>query len=169
MKCFTYTLNERGEGPAGRLPIGSITGMMANDVYYGAAIIDDLSSIADWNPTEITPLQFNQAFPVEAGVAPALTAIEAEVRKQYAAKMEQVAAPYTLQERDTWFIQVKEAEAWTANSSVATPLLTAISTARNVPIADVATNIINKDAQYRTAIGAVLGEQQAKIQEIWTV
>lgn len=167
MKCFTYTLNEKGEGPAGRLPIGSLTGMMANNVYYAAAIVDSLDNLSDWNATEITPLQFNQAFPVQGNNAPALVAIEPEVRKYYAEKMEQVASPYTQQERDTWFAQVKEANEYQANNSATTVLLTAISEARGVPVSQIANNIITKDNNFRQTVGAVLGEQQALIDTLW--
>lgn len=167
MKCFTYTLNVNGEGPAGQLPIGSITGMMANNVYYGAAVVDDLSNLTDWNVNEITPLEFNQTFFVDANTVPALVAIEPEIRKYYAQKMEKIAAPYTQQERDTWFAQVKEANDYQANNLISTPLITAMSNSRGVPVNELATNIINKDNYFRQTVGNVLGEQQALIDTIW--
>lgn len=167
MKCFTYTLNANGESPSGRLPIGSITGYMANNVYYAAALIDNLSNLSDWNAKEITPLQFNQAFPYNTNTAPALSSMESEIRKYYAEKISAVAAPYTAEERNTWNIQVKEAQDYTSNNAASTPLLTAIATARGVTVENLVSKIITKDAAWKTSVGAVIGEQQALIDTIW--
>ena len=174
MKCFSYTLNEKGEGPAGRLPIGSITGMFSNGAYYGAAVIDDLSVLADWNATEITPVQFNTLLTPAATTdvpnpTPALTAIEPAVRAYYANKMAEVAKPYSPEERETWFAQVQEARAYTADAAVAVPFISTIAAARGLPVAEIAISIIAKDEQYRIAAGQILGQQQNLIQQIWTV
>lgn len=172
MKCFTYTLNANGEGPAGRLPIGSLTGYMAKNVYYGAAIVDNLDNLTDFNATEITPLQFNKALTPKPTAdnpnpTPALISIESEIRKHYAEKMKLVAAPYTPEERETWFVQVKEANDYNVSPLSPTPLLTAIANVRGLTVSDLVGTIIAKDNAYRQAIGAILGEQQALVETIW--
>lgn len=174
MKCFTYTLNNKGEGPAGKLPIGSLTGYFANNVYYGAAVIDSLDNLSGWNAIEITPLAFNQALtPAPTAEVPnptpALVGIEPEIRKYYASQMSQIAAPYTSEERETWFVQVQEANAYIANSSVVTPLLTSIATARGLTVGDLAPTVVAKDTMYRQAVGYILGQQQALVETLWTV
>jgi hypothetical protein len=170
MKCFQYSLNNNGEGPAGRLPVGSLTGYFANNVYYGAAMIDTLSGLEDFNASEITPLQFNQTFKA-ANTKPVLSSFEPEVRKYYAGKMAEIVIPYTQEERDTWFVQLKEAQLYQANTSIdptLIPMITKIADVRSLPVSDIATAIVDKNTTYSVAIGTVLGEQQALVQTLWT-
>ena len=86
--------------------------------------------------------------------------------------MESIVKPYEIQERETWFIQVEEALKWQANNAIDVseiPLITAISTARNESMSVIVNNIIQKNTEYRTAIGTILGQQQSLIETIWTV
>lgn len=169
MKVFRYNLSPSGEGPAGRLPAGSLTGYFANNTYYGAAMIDNFDNLEDFSPVEITPLEFNTAFgSEEANSTPALVAFQNTVRDFYAQKMKDLVTPYTLEERETWFIQLKEAQDWTANNSSPTPMLTAIANARSSNVASMVEGVITKNTQYTTAVGTVLGEQQAVIESLWT-
>jgi hypothetical protein len=169
MKVFRYNLSPSGEGPAGRLPAGSLTGYFANNAYYGAAMIDNFDNLEDFAPVEITPLEFNTAFvSEEANSTPALVAFQSTVRDFYAQKMKDLVTPYTLEERETWFIQLKEAQDWTANNAAPTPMLTAIANARSSNVASMVEGVITKNTQYTTAVGTVLGEQQAVIESLWT-
>lgn len=52
MICFKYKLN-RGHGPAAALPDRSATGYKHGDWYYGAAIIDSLDVLTDWQAVEV--------------------------------------------------------------------------------------------------------------------
>lgn len=168
MKCFTYQLNANGEGPAGRLPVDAVTGFYKDGIYYGAAVIDDLSGLADWRATEISTSQFNQALTTDP-TTPALVAIEPAVRKSYAEKLKAVVVPYTAEERETWYVQVQEARAYLADPNAVVPLISTIASARGMQIGDIANNIISKDEQYRVAVGQILGQQQEVIKQIWTV
>ena len=177
MKCFRYNLNQSNQGPAGILPSGSITGIFVDDAYYGAALIDDLSILVDWNVVEITPLEFNTicvSSPSEENPNPnpALVQLEPAIRSKYSDLMELIVSPYGIQERETWFIQVEEALKWQSNNAIDVdeiPLISAISSARNESMSVIVNNIIQKNTGYRSVIGAILGQQQALIETIWTV
>jgi len=186
MKCFRYNLNQSNQGPAGILPSGSITGIFVDDAYYGAALIDDLSILVDWNVVEITPLEFNTICvsspseenpnpnPAEENPNPnpALVQLEPAIRSKYSDLMELIVSPYGIQERETWFIQVEEALKWQSNNAIGAdeiPLISAISSARNESMSVIVNNIIQKNTGYRSVIGAILGQQQALIETIWTV
>lgn len=177
MKCFRYNLNQNNQGPSGILPSDSITGIFVNDAYYGAALIDDLSILSDWNAVEITPLEYNTICAVlpsdeNPNPDPALVQLEPAIRSKYSSLMESIVKPYEIQERETWFIQVEEALKWQSNNAIDVseiPLITAISTARNESMSVIVNNIIQKNTEYRTAIGTILGQQQALIETIWTV
>lgn len=176
MKVFQYNLNSNGEGPAGRLPAGSLTGYFSDPNYYGVAMIADLTGLEEFNPVEITPLQFNQLFtpvPTEEvpDPVPALVAFQDVVREYYAEKLKAIVTPYTLQERETWFIQLNEAQKYVANPSIPAseiPMITAIATTRSLPVSEIADAIIVKNNEYSVAVGNTLGEQQALVQTLWT-
>jgi hypothetical protein len=169
MKVFRYNLNPSGEGPAGRLPAGSLTGYYSEPYYYGAAMIDNFDGLEIFNPVEITPLEFNTQFKSEeANSTPALVVFENTVRDWYAEKLKNIVIPYSLHERETWFIQLKEAQDWTANNAAPTPMLSAIATARNSNVASMVEGVIEKNTQYTTAVGTVLGEQQSVVESLWT-
>jgi hypothetical protein len=172
MKVFRYNLNPNGEGPAGRLPAGSLTGYYSEPYYYGAAMIDNFDGLEGFNPEEITTVEFNNAVknisPDGSNTTPALVAFQNTVRDFYAQKMKDLVTPYTLEERETWFIQLKEAQDWTANNFSPTPMLTAIANARSSNVASMVEGVITKNTLYTTAVGTVLGEQQAVIESLWT-
>lgn len=176
LKCFRYTLNQNNQGPAGVLPSGSITGLYVNDTYYGAALIDDLELLADWNAVEITSLQFNTICDVppsdlNPNPDPALVQLEPAIRQHYSVKMEEVVKPYSTQERETWFIQVEEAKKYLANPNISSgeiPFLNALADERDTSLDTIATIILNKNTEYRSAIGTLLGEQQKLVETIWT-
>lgn len=170
MKVFRYNLSPSGEGPAGRLPAGSLTGYFSEPYYYGAAMIDNFDGLEVFNPEEITPVEFNTLFPApDANTAPPLvSSFQNTVRDFYAVKMQEVAAPYVFEERETWFIQVREASDWMANNAAPTPMLSAIATARGSTVADMAQGVIDKNNVYRISVGTVLGEQQKIIESLWS-
>jgi len=167
MKCFRYNLNQNNQGPAGILPSDSITGIFVNDAYYGAALIDDLNILSDWNAVEITPLEYNTICAVSPSDEnpnpdPALVQLEPAIRQKYSSLMESIVKPYEIQERETWFIQVEEALKWQANNAIDVseiPLITAISTARNESMSVIVNNIIQKNTEYRTAIVGLLKDR----------
>lgn len=61
----------------------------------------------------------------------------------------------------SWPQQVKEAEALAADPLAATPLLSALATARGVPIADLASRVMQKSVSFAEASGQIIGARQA--------
>ena len=85
------------------------------------------------------------------------------IRTKYATLMAQVASPYKLEERGTWFTQLKEADEWLVDNTNPTPMLTALANARGITIAELVTKIKENDSLFRTAIGTLLGAQQREL------
>lgn len=88
---------------------------------------------------------------------------EHEIRTNYATLMAQVASPYKLEERETWFTQLKEADEYTLNNQAVTPMLTAMAVARGIELSVMVAKIKENDALFRTTIGNLLGLQQAEL------
>lgn len=86
-----------------------------------------------------------------------------EIRIRYAGMMSAVAAPYKLEERETWFTQLKEADEWLANNAATTPMLTAMATDRGITVAALVAKIKENDTLFRQAIGCLLGQQQREL------
>lgn len=82
------------------------------------------------------------------------------IRNRYARRMAALAAPYTPEERETWPIQLAEAEAYIADPSAPVAMLTEIAKARGITVAELAGKVITKNAYYRQTVGAILGRQQ---------
>ncbi len=85
----------------------------------------------------------------------------AEIGRAAQAALTEVVAAYPDLEVATWPQQYAEAQAYTANNSVATPMLSAISNAAGLTIADLAANVIAKASAYQSASGAVVGKRIA--------
>ena len=85
------------------------------------------------------------------------------IRTKYATLMAQVASPYKLEERGTWFTQLKEADEWLVDNMVTTPMLTAMADARGITVAELVAKVKENDALFRAAIGALLGQQQREL------
>ncbi len=60
----------------------------------------------------------------------------------------------------SWDQQLSEAEAYTANSSASTPLLSAISTASGKTVAALSASIITENTTYKASVGAIIGKRQ---------
>jgi len=122
---------------------------------------DDWLAYLSWLAAGNTP----DAAAVES-LAQAKARKEAEMRATAAASIQAIVSPYTLEERETWFTQVKEAEAYTANNAASTPFIDAIIAARGVTKAEQVNNILTKKALYEAAVGAILGRQQNRADQI---
>ncbi len=86
-----------------------------------------------------------------------LTEINAEFQKAVAA----LAADYPDSEVQSWPQQVKEATALAADAGADAPLLTAIATARGLPVAELASRVLDKMNAYAAASGVLIGRRQA--------
>lgn len=102
-------------------------------------------------------LEASDAAILNAAKAAKLTEINAECQKAVAA----LAADYPDSEVQSWPQQVKEAMALSADPQANAPLLTAIATARGLPVAELASRVLGKMNAYAGASGALIGRRQA--------
>lgn len=80
---------------------------------------------------------------------------------QYDARVAALAAGYSSFERESWPVQLLEADAYIANPEAATPWLDAASTARGITKNELALRVKVMDTAYRTIHGALTGRKQA--------
>ena len=102
-------------------------------------------------------LEASDAAILNAAKAAKLTEINAESQKAVAA----LAADYPDSEVQSWPQQVKEATALAADAGADAPLLTAIATARGLPVAELASRVLDKMNAYAAASGVLIGRRQA--------
>jgi hypothetical protein len=69
-------------------------------------------------------------------------------------------------EASSWPAQSKEANAYKADNTVDTPVLTKLAEARSLTVAALADKIITKEAEYNIEVAELLGQQQKLIDEI---
>jgi hypothetical protein len=69
-------------------------------------------------------------------------------------------------EASTWSAQSKEANAYKADNTVDTPVLTKLAEIRDITVSDLADKIIIKETEYNIAVAELLGQQQKIIDEI---
>ena len=122
------------------------------------------------NPRELyDPLLWGQLHEQDPDNYPALTVDEQkyidehEIRTRYDQLLNSVVKPYVATERETWFTQLKEADEYLADNTVATPMLSAIATARGISVELLVTKIKENDTAFRSAAGTLLGQQQAEL------
>lgn len=95
------------------------------------------------------------------------TGREREIRVKYAKMMADIVSPYHQAERETWPIQVAEANLYISDHAADVPLITAMATTRGVSISDLVKRIKGNEALYREAVGRVLGQQQAELDALY--
>ena len=91
-----------------------------------------------------------------------------KIRQHYAQMMEEIVKPYTKTEQLTWDSQVKEADAYLVNDQVDTPLLSALASNRGVSLSNLVSWVKENEAQYRVAIGTLLGQQQKELDDLYS-
>ena len=102
-------------------------------------------------------LEASDAAILNAAKAAKLTEINAECQKAVAA----LENDYPDSEVQSWPQQVKEATALSADPQADAPLLTAIATARGLPVAELASRVLDKMNAYAAASGVLIGQRQA--------
>ena len=88
------------------------------------------------------------------------------IRDKHARQMEAVVAPYSPEERETWFYQIMEADAYLANNQAEIPMITAMAANRGISIPDMVAKIKANDLAFRQAVGNILGSQQKELDKI---
>lgn len=169
---------------------GSTYAQILNNTVHWIFTISDLP---EWNDTQITVVDITSITPQpQAGWAasedsnnnwtftappapPALTiaqaqAIQTQIINQAAqTALSVIVAAYPDLEIATWPQQYAEAQAYTANNTASTPLLSAIATASSDTVANLAANVMTLAANYQAASGAVIGKRIALTAQIMAV
>ncbi|MBF9050620.1 hypothetical protein GTA62_14800 [Roseobacter sp. HKCCD9010] len=81
----------------------------------------------------------------------------ADVRGEAGRRAEALVAEYLVCERETWPVQIQEAEAYLVDQTAATPFLTPRAAGRGVTVAELATTVIAKRDALAAATGAIYG------------
>lgn len=77
-----------------------------------------------------------------------------------------VSARYGKLEQQSFEQQKKEAEAWTADNTASTPMLSTLATARGITVSDLVSKINTKVAAYNSAVASKLAEQKVLEDEV---
>lgn len=85
----------------------------------------------------------------------------AEINTAAGRALDALSASYPAGEVSSWSQQTAEADALAANPDTPTPLLTAITTARNISVAELAARVRAKRDAYAHASGRIIGQRQA--------
>jgi hypothetical protein len=92
-----------------------------------------------------------------AYVHPAPT--ETQVRAEAARRLALIAAPYAPEERETWPVQIAEAEAVAADAGADAPMLAALAAARGLTVPQMAALVLTKRDEFRAATATILAAQ----------
>lgn len=87
--------------------------------------------------------------------------LQSRVNAQYTQRMNAVALPYPQYERESWPIQLQEAQALAADPAAATPWIDTCATQRGLECTELAQRILAKDSAYRFISGQLTGARQA--------
>jgi hypothetical protein len=92
----------------------------------------------------------------------------ARIRAEGNTRLLAIANPYQPSERETWPVQMSEAEAWLKDSNAATPMVNAIAAGRSIDKSLLITYIMENTNVFRQASGVILGQQQALLMTIYS-
>lgn len=95
-----------------------------------------------------------------AALAAATLAAVARVNAASQAQMDAISAKYPAFEVQTWPDQEREARAWLADATTATPTLGPIAAARGLALDDLAGRVVAKADTYRAAVALCIGRRQ---------
>lgn len=87
--------------------------------------------------------------------------LQARVNSQYTLRMNEVALPYPQYERESWPIQLQEAQTLVADPAATTPWIDACAAQRSLDRGELAQRILAKDSAYRVISGQLTGARQA--------
>lgn len=91
----------------------------------------------------------------------------AQIRAEGNARLLKIAQPYQAAERETWAVQLGEAEKWLADQTAPTPMVDAIAAGRGIDKQLLISYIIANTNLFRAVSGAILGQQQALLTQVY--
>ncbi|HSH71531.1 MAG TPA: hypothetical protein VK974_00615 [Methylophilaceae bacterium] len=105
---------------------------------------------------ELTTVQFVLSEPLEDVIARRLSTINRECERA----VSQITATYPASEVLSWPKQETEARLYANNMVADTPLLSALATARGIPLAELASRVILKADAFAQVSGTLIGKRQ---------
>jgi hypothetical protein len=149
-------------GPARIKPTGGVQILFAD--YSGIYGDDTTKRVELWEATNGTATD-GEIF----AACPGLRDDRAvRIRAEGNARLLAIANPYQPSERETWPVQISEAEAWLKDTNAATPMIDAIVSGRGIDKSLLITYIMDNTNLFRQASGIILGQQQALLVQIYT-
>lgn len=129
----------------------------ANRVWW---LDDDETQAAEVLRHGLTPISDDQADALRNPAKDFVTVIaelQAAVDTEYQRRMQAIADGYPAYERESWPIQLTEANTYATDNTAPTPWLDACAGARGIAKAELAQRVQAKDAAYREVSGVLTG------------
>lgn len=108
-----------------------------------------------------SPPPLSEPEPVLPTIEQVKADLQVRVNSQYAQRMNEVALPYPQYERESWPIQLQEAQALAVDPTASTPWIDACAAQRGLECSELAQRILTKDSAYRFISGQLTGARQA--------
>ncbi len=83
-----------------------------------------------------------------------------EIRAEGDRRLNNLATPYMLRERETWTTQQAEAKAWLADNTAPIPMIGNMAAGRGITVAELVAKIMENVTLFTNNSGTILGEQQ---------
>lgn len=80
--------------------------------------------------------------------------------RDFVAKSKNLKSTYSESEVESWAVQRSEAQAYSADNTASTPLLSTIASARGITLDELVTRVLSNISAYDTAYGTLLGKYQ---------
>ncbi len=125
----------------------------------------EISSVVEWLSGQVMPAIPTPTLAdlIAQAVIVQITIINAACQAALLA----ITQEYPALEVSTWDQQLAEAQAYTINNAVATPLLSAIAQANGNTVTALASSVLTLSAQYKAASGAAIGRRQLRTAQIY--
>jgi hypothetical protein len=165
-----YVVVDGANGPESRLNPGTARQKPLGGVRV---LYADYSGLYDNDPTKRVELWEDTAgTATDAEIFAACPGLRddraARIRAEGNTRLLAIANPYQPSERETWPVQMSEAEAWLKDSTAPTPMIDAIATGRRIDKSILITYIMDNTNLFRQASGIILGQQQSLLVAIYS-
>lgn len=92
--------------------------------------------------------------------------IQTEIDAQFQASIDQLKTGYSQDEIQSWDAKKQEAQAWDADNTAPTPLLSAIATSQGISLADLVNKVLTNAVAYAQAYGTAEGQMKKRLAEL---
>lgn len=137
-----------------------------SEVEYAASQLEKIDRIFFQIRDRLKELHEMTTAEVEAHINPPQSLIDLaataqrNVDAEYTRRMSELANSYPTHERESWPVQLAEAQTMQADENVATPWIDQCAAVRGIPRQELAARILAKDEAYRLVSGKLTGVRQ---------